>query len=93
MCFTGDAGFDAEGQPLTRDRLRERAAAAGLVPVGSVTKKRCDLLVAADPASRSGKAKKARRWQIPVISVDEFLELTADASNARGRSRQEVGSE
>lgn len=73
VCFTGDAGFDENGAPWTRDRLHELAAAAGLVPVGSVTKKGCDLLVAADPASRSGKAKKARRYDIPIVSVDEFL--------------------
>jgi hypothetical protein len=31
------------------------------------------LLVAADPDSRSGKAAKARRFQIPVVGADAFL--------------------
>ena len=49
------------------------AAQAGMQPVRSVTKKNCDLLVAADSSSQSGKARKARSYGIPVMSVDEFL--------------------
>jgi DNA polymerase-3 subunit epsilon len=44
------------------------------MPVSSVTKKTCDLLVAADKSSLSGKAKKARDYGIPVISVSEYLD-------------------
>jgi DNA polymerase-3 subunit epsilon len=40
-----------------------------------VTKKKCDLVVAADKSSMSGKAKKARDYGISVISVQEFLAL------------------
>ena len=53
--------------------MHERATVAGFVPVDSVTKKACDLVVAANKASMSGKAKKARDFGIPVISVEEFL--------------------
>ncbi|WP_420621744.1 hypothetical protein [Candidatus Poriferisodalis sp.] len=72
VCFTGTATID--GSSVTRELLEEAAALAGLVPVLTVTKKNCDLLVAADPASSSGKATKARNYGIPIMSVAEFLE-------------------
>jgi ABC-type sugar transport system substrate-binding protein len=31
------------------------------------------VLVAADESSMSGKAKKAKGWGIPVISVEKFI--------------------
>ena len=67
VCFTGNAA-------VSRNDLEAIAAAAGLQPVSSVTKKGCDLLVAADSSSMSGKVKKARDYGIPVISVEEFLQ-------------------
>ena len=73
VCFTGTAVF--EGESYGRSDLEAIASASGLQPVSGVTKKGCDLLVAADPSSMSGKAKKARDWGIPVISVKEFLEI------------------
>jgi DNA polymerase-3 subunit epsilon len=45
----------------------------GLEPVAGVTRRGCDLVVAADAASSSGKARKARDYGIPVIDVAEFL--------------------
>ena len=39
-----------------------------------MTKMNCDLLVAADASSSSGKARKARDYGIPVLSVAEFVE-------------------
>jgi DNA polymerase-3 subunit epsilon len=48
-------------------------AKVGLHPVNDVTKKGCDVLVAADESSMSGKAKKAKDWGIPVISVEKFI--------------------
>ena len=71
VCFTGSAVVD--GVALERKELEALAAVKGLQPVGSVTKKACDLLVAADPASTSGKAKKARDYGIPVMGIEEFL--------------------
>jgi DNA polymerase-3 subunit epsilon len=47
-----------------------------LVSVDAVTKKECDLLVASDAKSMSGKSKKARNFGIPIISTLEFLKLT-----------------
>ncbi|MFA7248049.1 MAG: exonuclease domain-containing protein [Dehalococcoidia bacterium] len=66
VCFTGDAA------PWTREALEIAAAQAGFQPVAGVTKKACDLVVAVDVASQSGKAAKARQWGIPIISVTEF---------------------
>ena len=71
VCFTGSA--IVEGKPIARDFLEKTAAQAGMQPVGSVTRKNCDLLVAADSSSRSGKTRKARDYGIPVMTVEEFL--------------------
>ena len=72
VCFTGTATVG--GKAVGRDVLERLAALAGLVPVSSVTKKNCDLLVAADASSSSGKARKARDYGIPVLSVADFVE-------------------
>ncbi len=70
VCFTGKVVVG--GQVWDRETLEALAAANGLQPVASVTKT-CDLVVAADPASTSGKAQKARQRGLPVISAGEFL--------------------
>jgi len=72
VCFTGEvSGFS--GTAIDRGDLEALAAKVGLHPVRDVTKKGCDLLVAADTSSMSGKAKKAKEWGIPVISVEKFI--------------------
>ncbi|WP_419554583.1 exonuclease domain-containing protein [Candidatus Poriferisodalis sp.] len=71
VCFTGTAVVDE--QHFEREALEFLTAKAGLQPVGSVTKKNCDLLVAADASSQSGKAKKARQYEIPIMEVADFL--------------------
>ena len=73
ICFTGNVVVD--GTLFSRHFLEERVAQAGMQPVASVTKKGCDLLVAADPSSQSGKARKARGYGVPVMGAAEFLEL------------------
>lgn len=60
---------------IFREKLESYAEELGLIPTSTVTKKNCDVLVSQDKASMSGKAKKARDFDIPVISVDEFLQL------------------
>lgn len=61
---------------MTRERseweveLRER----GFVPHPSVTK-RVALVVAADPDSLSGKARKARDYGIPIVNEDGLARL------------------
>ena len=77
VCFTGSA-VDSSGNPIIREQLEERAIQFELIPVDSVTKKSCDLLVAADKSSMSGKTKKARDFGINVISVTEFIDLISN---------------
>lgn len=72
VCFTG-AAISADGVELARATLADVAAQMGLCVVDAVTKKHCDLLVAADAGSQSGKAAKARRYGIPVVEVRHFL--------------------
>ncbi|MDR1443044.1 MAG: AAA family ATPase [Bifidobacteriaceae bacterium] len=72
VCFTGDA-TDSEGNSMTRSQIEAYAQSVGLVPVSSVTKTRCDLLVVAELGTQSGKARKAAEYGKPVITVEQFL--------------------
>lgn len=72
ICFTGTAMVD--GAHIDRDALVQLAQARGLVPVNRVTKQGCDMLVAADPSSASRKAKAARKYGIPVMSIKQFFD-------------------
>jgi DNA polymerase-3 subunit epsilon len=72
ICFTGTA-LDRRGMQIERTQLEQLAASRGFQPVAGVTKKSCDLLVAADPESGSGKAQKARQYGVPILSVEQFL--------------------
>jgi hypothetical protein len=75
VCFTGEP-VDVDGFAIPRSRLEAHARSLGLEPVPTVTRARCDLLVAADPHTRSGKAEKARTWGIPIVAATAFLEAT-----------------
>lgn len=72
VCFTGQA-TGLTGETIDREDLEALAARVGLHPTKDVTKKGCDILVAADESTMSGKAKRAREWGIPVISVQKFI--------------------
>ncbi len=72
VCFTGTA-VGPDGRPRSRADLETIARDLGLEPVAGVTKRGCDLVVAADTSSSSGKARRARDYGIPVIDVAEFL--------------------
>lgn len=67
-----------------RSEWEEDAAQAGLVPHPAITKK-VALLVAADPDSLSGKARKARDYGIPVVTEDGFARLLAQYQRFEGR--------
>ena len=71
ICFTGSAYID--GEVISRVELETQALLAGLHPVSNVTKMGCDILVSADVASQSGKSRKARSYNKPILSVEEFL--------------------
>ena len=72
VCFTGTAEDDW-GRVVERDEMHDLATSAGLVPVASVTKTRCEVLITAEVGSQSGKARKAREWGKSVFSAAEFL--------------------
>ena len=72
VCFTGEYR-NPSGILVDRSVLEELARNRGLAPVGNVTKKYCDMVIAAEASSMSGKAKKARELGFPVKSVADFL--------------------
>ncbi|MDO5720156.1 MAG: AAA family ATPase [Actinomycetaceae bacterium] len=71
VCFTGTV--DYRGKCWERADMEDVARQSGLSPVANVTKTRCDVLIAADVTTMSGKAKKAAKWGKPVYSAQEFL--------------------
>ena len=72
ICFTGTAQ-NAAGRVVERDEMERLAKTAGLAPVKSVSKTRCEVLVTAEPGSQSGKARKAQELGKPVFSADDFF--------------------
>lgn len=72
ICFTGTA-LDAAGQVVDRDEMERLAASAGLTPVRSVTKTRCEVLVTAEAGTQSGKARKAQEYGKAVFTAEEFF--------------------
>lgn len=81
ICFTGDGAVDRNGRPVAREDLESAAISAGMEPVGSVTMKKCDLLVAVDPVSFSAKAKKAHRYGTPIATVSDFVAALQNQSD------------
>lgn len=71
VCFTGSLQGKISGEPISRATAQRLARERGMVVKKRVTKK-LDYLVAADPHTQSGKAKKARRYDIPVVAELEF---------------------
>lgn len=67
ICFTGTT-------KAQEDTLYSICIAHGHVPVETVTKKGCDVLVCVDPSTGSRKADTARKFGLHIVSVDEFLE-------------------
>lgn len=72
VCFTGEIEHTYKGRSVTREDVERLATDAGLVVKSSVSKK-LDLLVCADPATESGKAKKARLYGVRAMHAAEFL--------------------
>lgn len=62
---------------FTKSELRKVLERHGFEELASLNKK-CQLVVAFNKESLSGKAKKARETGIPVISSKEFLELLGE---------------
>lgn len=70
IAFTGRNNL--LGAPADDDRLRELCAAKELEYKTGVSRTRCDVLVAHDPASQSRKAQNAREFGKPIISQGDF---------------------
>ncbi|WP_062432477.1 exonuclease domain-containing protein [Herbidospora daliensis] len=75
VVFTGEMD---RGREYWEDRARE----ASMVPHGNITKK-VRLLVAADPDSLSGKARKAREYGIPIVTPESFERMLAAGKTRR----------
>lgn len=72
VCFTGDATDDA-GRAWQRGELTALAEKHGLQTVETVTKKRCDALIAGEAGTMSGKGRKAADYGKPVFTANQFL--------------------
>jgi NAD-dependent DNA ligase len=81
ICFTGTVQ-DAGGRIIEREEMERLARKAGLAPVKSVTKTRCEVLVTAEAGTQSGKARKAQEYGKQVFSADEFFAWLADTGIA-----------
>ncbi|MDR0959609.1 MAG: 3'-5' exoribonuclease [Propionibacteriaceae bacterium] len=68
IVFTGTSG------EMSRSTMQQIARQAGLVVHSNVTKK-VRVLIAADPETLSGKARKASEYGIPIITEENFLRL------------------
>lgn len=77
VCLTGAPPAEDRYIHLMKSELRKTLERHGLEELPSFTKK-CQLVVAFNKESLSGKAKKARELGIPVISSEEFLELLGE---------------
>ncbi|MFD4433112.1 ATP-dependent RecD-like DNA helicase, partial [Nocardia sp. NPDC058497] len=73
VCFTGSA-FDDSGKELARSELKSVAAQCGLETVESITKKRCDALIAAETGTMSTKGRTAAKYGKPIFTVKQFLD-------------------
>jgi hypothetical protein len=80
ICFTGTA-LDMNGRVVERDEMERLAASAGLAPVRSVTKTRCEVLVTAEAGTQSGKARKAQEYGKAVFTAEEFFGWLAQGTD------------
>ena len=71
VCFTGALVGRIDGELISRDEAHRFAEEAGLVVKNTVSKK-LDLLIVADPDSRSGKARRARELGTRVMAEAVF---------------------
>jgi DNA polymerase-3 subunit epsilon len=74
VCFTGELMAQLKGSPVDREFAARIATERGMVVKSGVSRK-LDILVAADPDSNSGKAKKAREYGIRIISEAQFWKM------------------
>ena len=78
VCFTGASTCSVNRRPLSRGDQMQLAAEAGAHVVNVLTKQ-VDLLVLADPASMSGKAKKAAQYGVRRVAEHVFWRMAGIA--------------
>ena len=71
---SGDAVCITGSTQTPREKLEARAAEAGLRVTSAVSGK-TRLVVAADPDSESGKARRARELDIPIVAEQVFIAM------------------
>lgn len=74
ICFTGKLESKIDGTFVSRSTAQKFAQRRGMIIKKNVSHK-LDYLVAAKPNSMSGKAKKARKYDIPIIAEAEFWKM------------------
>lgn len=74
ICFTGEFTCRIDGELPKRSYAEDLARGAGMTVKSGVSKK-LDILVAADPDSLSGKARRARELGVRIISEPVFWQL------------------
>jgi ATP-dependent Lhr-like helicase len=74
VCFTGESVCSVDGRRLSRADQMRVASEAGATVVDTLTRK-VDLLVLADPASMSGKAKRAAEYGVRRIAEPVFWRM------------------
>jgi DNA polymerase-3 subunit epsilon len=74
ICFTGQFTCEIEGKIASKSLGQKLAEEKGMVVKKNVSKT-LDYLVAADPDSMSGKAKKARQYGIRIVAEPVFWRM------------------
>ncbi|MFI7494473.1 AAA family ATPase [Kocuria sp. M4R2S49] len=72
VCFTGTF-YDGDGRRVEKADYEDLATLHHLVPVKTVTKSKCDVLVCAEDGSQSNKALDADKYGKPIFTAEEFL--------------------
>jgi len=74
VCFTGTLNTKIKERSLTREEAHAIALEHGLAIKNGVSKD-LDFLVAADPDTMSGKAKKARQYNVTIMAEQAFWNM------------------
>jgi DNA polymerase-3 subunit epsilon len=74
VCFTGELTSKLNGMPIERMTAQQLAMERGLIIKSGVSSK-LDYLVAADPNSLSGKARKARELGVIILAEPVFWNM------------------
>lgn len=74
VCFTGQLNSKIDKTIISRNKAQEIATCKGLIVKNNVIKN-LDYLVLSDVHSQSGKAKKARKYGVSLISENAFWSM------------------